>query len=258
MPLTNLRPIFYRVEEVPKVRSGWINPATGNISDVVPDNEQAVAIVARAKPAFAMGQRVEFSGPLDLYPVTTILRGERAIVQHHDEETGVVELFLEQVHNGLADNTLTVEPFHDEHVLECLRPLETLPVSVPLKGAPRVPSALWVLGPLLAATVAAVSLAQLGVSNGALAFPLAVIATAIVLGAKEAMIASVLSAAVVNLLMTPPMLHWSPLDAEQFFRLAVYLIISLAVPYLCSNSKRIRAKLVEVEGESEKPLATKS
>ena len=61
LPLSNLKPVFYRVGEALEIHSGWIDPETGDIWDTVYDNQMTVKVVPGAYPAFKVGQRVEFT-----------------------------------------------------------------------------------------------------------------------------------------------------------------------------------------------------
>ena len=47
-PLSNLKPVFYRVKEALEIHSGWIDPETGDIWDTVYDNQKAVKVVPGA------------------------------------------------------------------------------------------------------------------------------------------------------------------------------------------------------------------
>ena len=134
MPLTNLKPALYRVGEAQEARSGWVDPKTGNISDTADDDLMSVQLVPQARLAFAVGQIVEFTKPVDVYPMDCIQEGERAHVAYMDNDTGEVGLYLEAIHDGLALNTLPLVPFHDEETLASVRAYErrtnTEPVPV--------------------------------------------------------------------------------------------------------------------------------
>ena len=121
MSLTKRNPVFYRIGEALEIHSGWIDPETGDIWDTVYDNQMAVKLVPGAYPAFKVGQRVEFTKAVDLYPAAHILGGERAHVAYVEGSSGVIGLFLEAVHIGLEDNTLSLEPFHNEEQMASVR-----------------------------------------------------------------------------------------------------------------------------------------
>ena len=80
----------------------------------------AVKLVPGAYPAFKVGQRVEFTEAVDIYP-EAILEGERAHVAYVEGSSGVIGLFLEAVHIGLEDNTLPLVPFHSNETLASVR-----------------------------------------------------------------------------------------------------------------------------------------
>ena len=65
LPLSNLKPVFYRVGEALEIHSGWCDETDG-IWDTADDNQMAVKLVPGAYRAFKVGQRVEFTkaGPL--------------------------------------------------------------------------------------------------------------------------------------------------------------------------------------------------
>jgi len=121
LPLSNLKPVFYRVGEALEIHSGWIDPETGDIWDTVNDNQMAVKRVPGAYPAFKVGQRVEFTKAVDLYPAAHVLGGERAHVAYLEGSSGEIGLFLEAVHIGLEDNTLPLVPFHSNETLASVR-----------------------------------------------------------------------------------------------------------------------------------------
>jgi hypothetical protein len=116
-----LRPVFYSVEGDQAIKSGWINPKTCDVFTTLADDEMAVEVVPRAKPAFQTGERVEFADHVDLYPAEDILPRERGAVASWDIETGAVSIFLEGVHDGLEGNALVIRPFHDDWLLSVLR-----------------------------------------------------------------------------------------------------------------------------------------
>ena len=120
MSLTKRNPVFYRIGEALEIHSGWIDPETGDIWDTVYDNQMAVKVVPGAYPAFKVGQRVEFTKAVDLYPAAHVLGGERAHVAYL-EASGEIGLFLEAVHIGLEDNTLPLVPFHNEEQMASVR-----------------------------------------------------------------------------------------------------------------------------------------
>lgn len=162
MPTTNLRPVFYRVGEALELHSGWIDTETGDIWDTVPDNLMAVELVPGAYPAFKVGQRVEFTEEVDLYPAARILVGERAHVAYLEGSSGEIGLFLEAVHIGLEDNTLPLVPFHHEETLAGLRvfkrPSPALwRSSLRLAAAVLIALGVWQLGETIAAVASVVS-----------------------------------------------------------------------------------------------------
>lgn len=120
MPIRHLRPVFYTIEDSAAVLSGWINPISRDVFTTKADNEMDVELVPRARPAFQIGERVEFTDTVELYPAEDILPHERGHVAALDED-GAVSIFLEGVHSGLEDNTLIIRPFHDGWILEALR-----------------------------------------------------------------------------------------------------------------------------------------
>ena len=81
LPSSNLKPVFYRVGEALEIHSGWTDE-TGDIWDTADDNQMAVRLVPGARPAFKLGQRVEFTEAVDVYPATHVLGGERAHVAY--------------------------------------------------------------------------------------------------------------------------------------------------------------------------------
>jgi len=119
--LTKRNPVFYRIGEALEIHSGWIDPETGDIWDTVYDNQMAVKLVPGAYPAFKVGQRVEFTKAVDLYPAAHVLGGERAHVAYVEGSSGVIGLFLEAVHIGLEDNTLPLVPLHNNEALASMR-----------------------------------------------------------------------------------------------------------------------------------------
>lgn len=121
MPIRTFRPVFYTTEGMADVLSGWINPETRDVFTTKADNEMEVELVPRARPAFQIGERVEFTDLIELYPAEDILPHERGHVAFLDEEIGAVGIFLEGVHSGLEDNTLVIRPFHDAWILEAVR-----------------------------------------------------------------------------------------------------------------------------------------
>jgi hypothetical protein len=146
MPLRDLKPVLYRMGNEAKVRSGWINPVTSDISDTEANNLQSVAIVPHARAAFTVGQRVEFASLVDLFPYDCIRAAERAHVAAVDAETGEVQLLLEGIHDGLEGNLLSVVPFEAEETIAALRLFEQ-PRTALAKSprAERAPSLLWAL-----------------------------------------------------------------------------------------------------------------
>jgi len=120
LPLSNLKPVFYRFGEALEIHSGWCDETDG-IWDTADDNQMAVKLVPGAYPAFKVGQRVEFTEAVDVYPATHVLGGERAHVAYVEGSSGVIGLFLEAVHIGLEDNTLPLVPFHSNETLASVR-----------------------------------------------------------------------------------------------------------------------------------------
>jgi len=159
MPLSNLNPVFYRVGEALEIHSGWIDPEKGDIWDTANDNQMAVKLVPGAYPAFKVGQRVEFTEAVDLYP-EAILEGERAHVAYVEGSSGEIGLFLEAVHIGLDDNTLPLAPFLNDEPLASMRVFT---------GAGVVPSrtgSLWSDALRLAAAVAIILAVWEGLVEG--------------------------------------------------------------------------------------------
>ena len=117
LPSSNLKPVFNRIGEALEIHSGWIDPETDGIWDTANDNQMAVKLVPGAYPAFKVGQRVEFTKAVDLYPAAHVLGGERAHVAYLEGSSGEIGLFLEAVHIGLEDNTLPLVPFHNNEAL---------------------------------------------------------------------------------------------------------------------------------------------
>ena len=163
LPLSNLKPVFYRVGEALEIHSGWIDPETGDIWDTVNDNQMAVKRVPGAYPAFKVGQRVEFTKAVDLYPAAHVLGGERAHVAYVEGSSGEIGLFLEAVHIGLDDNTLPLAPFLNDEPLASMRVFT---------GAGVVPSrtgSLWSDALRLAAAVAIILAVWEGIVEGTIA-----------------------------------------------------------------------------------------
>jgi hypothetical protein len=158
LPSSNLKPVFYRVGEALEIHSGWCDEKD-DIWDTADDNQMAVRLVPGARPAFKLGQRVEFTEAVDIYPATHVLGGERAHVAYL-EGSGEIGLFLEAVHMGLEDNTLPLVPFQNDDTLASMRVFT---------GAGVVPSrtgSLWSDALRLAAAVAIILAVWEGLVEG--------------------------------------------------------------------------------------------
>lgn len=142
MPVRNLRPVFYSLDNQRDVLSGWINPQTLDVFTTKADNEREIEVVPRALPAFHTGERVEFTNTIELYPAEDIRPRDRGHVAAWDIETGAVSIYLEGVHDGLEDNTLIVTPFHDDWIVCDLKRFTDGKVPVPFKRRRGI-SAVW-------------------------------------------------------------------------------------------------------------------
>lgn len=143
-----LRPVFFRVTECLIATSGWIDTANEDIwacsSDVYalaliancgcgqskrllslqPYEDTGMVLVPQATLALTIGERIEFTREVDLYPCDVIEKGERAVVGRRDKCTGLVELYLEQHHIKMADtnNCLACMPHTDADLIGSIRP----------------------------------------------------------------------------------------------------------------------------------------
>lgn len=145
MTTLNVRPAFYRPRGSELVVSGW-QAATGDIYTLDASGLQYV-LVAGARRALIMGERVEFVRAIDIL-TDYIEERERGIVSHVDLETGTVCILLEGFHNGLGDNTLMVTPHIDDETLTALGgslPLKTV-LSPPVSAAASVAATMALAG----------------------------------------------------------------------------------------------------------------
>jgi hypothetical protein len=247
MPLTNLKPAFYRIAEGQAVQSGWINTATGDICDTEDGDHYRIRVVPGARLAFTVGQRVEFTAPVDLYPYDVVLAGERAHVAACNEE-GEVSLLLEGIHDGLEDNTLVLVPFHDAETLSSVQLFQ--PVARPKSCYKASPSLRWSVAIFVAVCPVAFMLAQiLEHHTASIVFGIAVVCTSIVLGSSHALILALLCPLVRNLLLVPPALTFTPPTADEYVRTAVWIGMAILVPWLCEHAKRLRKVLIRWERE---------
>lgn len=134
MPLSNLRPVFFRLGANNKTHSGWLHMKTLEVwaheDDAVTfsnerGDERGLLKVPNASLALTMGERVVFTKPVDLFPSAVIEAGERGVVGRRDKVTGATEIFLENHHIGLADaaNCLAIRPHCDfDGVLDAIEP----------------------------------------------------------------------------------------------------------------------------------------
>jgi hypothetical protein len=253
MPLTNLKPAFYRVAGTLAVQSGWINEATGDICDTEEGDFMAIRVVPNASLAFTIGQRWEFTAPVDLSPYAFVAGSERCHVASIDKVTGEVGLLLEGIHNGLDGNLLVIVPFHDDAVLARLVEFK------PKRCVRTSPSLLWV-GAVFAVTVPLAYLMTLFFPphTASILMGVAVVCTAIILGQSHAVLLALAFPLARNLLIVPPALAFSIPTADEYVRAATWVAMALLVPWLCSSAKAVRRTLLNVEGTlSKETEATK-
>lgn len=248
MPLTNLKPVFYRVASSVEVQSGWINSATGDICDTEDGDHYRIRVVPQGRAAFSVGQRIEVRETVPLWDGDCLLGDERGAIASLDEDTGAVEVKLEALHSALEDNTLTLYPFHNEETLACLRLYEA-PVVERAVEVERAPS-LWWAALVFAIIAPMVAMMDIGfqVHSAMLLFSVTILAASMVLGMAHALILSVLCPLVINVLLITPMGLTAP-TAGELFRVAVYLGLSIFGPTLCSKCQEWRRAIVEVEDE---------
>jgi hypothetical protein len=247
MPLTNLKPAFYRVAGTQAVQSGWINEATGDICDTEDGDHMRVRVIPGAKPAFTIGQRLEFVAAVDLYPYDVVTIGERAHVASIDLQSGEACLLLEGIHDGLEDNMMVLTPFNDEEVLASVRDFEE--VVKASHSAPR-PSLWWAAAIFGAVVPLVVVLAAILPSTSVtMILGCVVVLTAIALGSLHALTLALLFPLTRNLLIIPPELEFSAPTADEYIRAATWVALALLVPWLCKNRGRIREVLVRWESE---------
>lgn len=110
-----VRPTFFSQGE--KVVAGWCDELG---LFFILDEGGSLQRAFNVRQSFEAGQRVEFSEALDLHPSDYIERGERGVVSHVEQTTGVVSILLEGLHMGLGDNTLALVPHLDDETVNMI------------------------------------------------------------------------------------------------------------------------------------------
>lgn len=237
MNTLNVRPAFYRPREGGVILSGWQATTTGDIY-TLDESGQDYVLVAGARPALAMGERIEFAQAVDLYPTDYIEEAERGIVSYVDVETGTVSVFLESVHNGLGDNTLTITPHHDEEALAALdgRRRQRLIMPSTKREADGTIAALMAVGTLFLTVPASMLLQYVGEGRyHAYLFILAVAWASLALGQRAALVLAAVTPFVFNLAIVPPALGFTPLQPFELVLAAFYIVVALLFPWAAND-----------------------
>lgn len=255
MPLTNMKPAFYRVG-THAVQSGWINKATGDYCNTEEDNENAIRVIPGARSAFTIGHRFQFARAVDLYPDAMVESGECCVVASVNDDSGEVCFKLEGFHMGLHDNMLSLAPFHDDDVIACL---EAYKQPVAAKRRREVVPSLWWTVPVIAALtpLAWAMTLYFQPHTASIFFGAAIVLTAVIMGAGHALILALAFPIIRNLIIVPPSFELNAPTPDEYVRAAVWVAMALATPWLIHNARSIRKMLVRLEGGKEAPEASK-
>lgn len=146
MQVSELRPIFFRIDNVPHIHSGWAHVTSQGtrwvdiyaladdlraysqsvlaehvelafrLAALQPD-DNGLVLVPNSQPALLIGERIKFTEERDLFPSDFIEQGERGVIGRRDRTTGAVEVFLELMHHA---ETLTLEPHQCSEMLRAI------------------------------------------------------------------------------------------------------------------------------------------
>lgn len=118
MRLSQLRPVFFR-STGKVIRSGWIDITNGDVWCRESEEGERV-LIPGARPALLIGERVQFTTEVDIWPEGFVEPGDRGVVFKRDRISGAVQVILEGFQ--LGDNSLVLQPHNvDEMVLEGIK-----------------------------------------------------------------------------------------------------------------------------------------
>ncbi len=103
-------------------------------------NDFGMYLMKHAVPALETGERLVFVKDVDLAPLIYIEAGERCVAVRWCKASGTVELFMQNYHKRLDDdsNCLVLEPNHSDDVIAALRVLRGEPSKHYMENATTV------------------------------------------------------------------------------------------------------------------------